>query len=231
MAIKDSLIVSFTIKYRTLVVGVPIILIITIGLRYGLDVLYNQKPDLSDLISIFSALLVTLSLIYSGMALQSNQEMYSDGKKEEMEAMGKNLEIQQALANEQAEIQKDLLLAQQVNLFLTTLSDDVKTSREFWDENETAWQNSNGGDTIYNKLNGNRDIRKSIHSVMNYLESLAVMVREGSLSEEKVRDRFETIFKIYQLRTEGYLKAKNKRKSSESKEFRDFPKLAEKWRK
>lgn len=230
------------IPYKTLVIGVPVILALTL-LCWGIFHFTEVDYGLSDLVAIFSALLVSLSLVYHGMGVRLNYNMYVEKRDADAKATQANLKIQRELASQQAAVQRDALMTDLVTIYITSLAEDRTVARRFWDKHQSLWQSGNNGEMLYNLIEGDlnkltddedkRDqflVNKAVISVMNFLENVAEMVIEKSLDEEKARNRFRAVFVSYLKRTSSYLVYRRNIDESNKDVFNKFPKLAQKWR-
>lgn len=213
---------SLSLNYSTLVIGM-IITIIVLIIVFVIDKVYNFNIGLSDYISILSCGALTTGLVYTAIALQYNYVFHKE-----------RLLFDKANNEDNKNREDKTLYTKKVQLSFEISSEwfkggmavNVEKSRRFLQHYKDNLHISDNLLKFKAALEENESERTSLISILNYFESIALLLERDVIEEDCIKDAFKALFNSYYKTLKPFiddLQRENKRY------FKSFSAIATKW--
>ncbi len=160
-----------------------------------------HEPRTSTLITLFSGLLVAISLIYNGRSFK-----------------------------ERIELDRRVFFETLVTHWYKELSPHVSGARKILETKKPLLSSQDGAKKLQEEFHQNSEQMESFYAVLNYLEHMALMASTGMIYEDDLKRAFKSVYKDYYEDTMQFIKFKREKdKDHEGTMFCHFHELSRKW--
>ena len=208
---------NITISYSILGFGL-LILFSLVGLIAICDGIFKWGIILREYISMCAFGCVTIGLIYNATALQYNYELNKQkAEREEKEGLSKKVKLSYEVISE---------------WYKNDMATNAEITRRFIKPFKGTLSKSSGLKAFKKELSTqqNINIRKSLISVLNYFEHLALLLGDGVINEDIVKKAFRTAFVTLYSNLKEYIEDEQRGNSgANSKIYINFVELSKKW--
>lgn len=217
---------QFTVKYNVLIVGF-IILSILLVIVFAIDKSQQQNITLADYISMASFGSVTIGLIYTAISFQYTYK--ADIEK----AVKEEKRYQETLTNaKKAENIRKIKFSYDAcsTWYKIDMALNVEKAKRFMQPFKNTLHDSKELEKFINALDNSIDDRKSLIAVLNYFESISLLILDNMVDEETVKKNFKTAFSSYYFNLKHYIEHIQTIDSGINKRvFSNFVEIAKKW--
>ncbi len=219
---------KFTIRYNILFAGFVILAALLI-IVFIVDKATHQDIKLTDYISMASLGSVTIGLIYTAISFQYTY-------KADMEKSVKDEDrYRQALESAKAH-EKLTKIKFTYDICSTWYKSDmalnVQIARKFMQPFKDKLHDSNKLEDFINTLDTSDNDRKAFVAVLNYFESISLLIKDEIIDEDTAKKSFKTVFSAYYTNLKIYIKRIQEIDHGVNhRVYCNFVEIAEKWQK
>jgi hypothetical protein len=192
---------QFTIKYNVLLVGFLILFILLI-IVFAIDKTQHQHIEFADYISMASFGSVTIGLIYTAISFQYTYK--ADIEK----AAKEEVRYQETLNNAiKAENIRKIKFSYDAcsTWYKIDMALNVEKTKRFMQPFKNKLHDAKELETFISALDHSIDDRKSLIAVLNYFESISLLILDNMVDEETVKKNFKTAFSTYYINLKKYI--------------------------